>query len=157
MLVLGIILLLIAAALLVAALFGGSSTGEPTGFDLGAVNVETNAFSVFLVGAVTVALVVAGLALISAGLRRARRRRQEKKELHRLTRKVEAQESRTAVEPTGTGADTGTTTGTGETATGTGTTAGETATGTGEAATTETTAVDETTGRNVTDPDHRNR
>lgn len=143
MLVLGIILLLIAAALLVAALFGGSSTGEPTGFDLGAVNVETNTFSVFLVGAVTVALVVAGLALISAGLRRARRRRQEKKELHRLTQKVEAQESRTAVEPGGP-------TTTGDTAT-TGTGTGETPT------TTETTAVDETTDGNVTDPDHRNR
>ncbi len=143
MLVLGIILLLIAAALLVAALFGGSSTGEPTGFDLGAINVETNTLSVFLVGAVTVALVVAGLALISAGLRRARRRRQEKKELHRLTRKVEAQESRTAVEPTDTTTDTTTSTGT--------------TTGTGDTATTETTAVDETTDSNVTDPDHRNR
>ena len=152
MLVLGIILLLVAAALLVAALFGGRGIDQPAGIDLGAVKIDLSTFSVFLVGAVTVALVVAGLALISAGLRRARRRRQEKKELHRLTRKVEAQESRTAVEPTGTTATTSDTATTGETATGTGT-----GTTTGETATTEPTAVDETTGRNVKDPDHRNR
>ncbi len=94
MLALGIILVLVAAAVLIAALFGGSGSGEPAGFDLGAVNVETNTFGVFLAGALTLLLLVAGLALISAGMRRARRRRQEKKELNRLSQKLEAHEAR---------------------------------------------------------------
>lgn len=137
MLALGILLILVAVALLIAAVFGGSSTGEPTGFDLGPVNVETNTFGVFLTGAVTLLLLVAGLMLINAGLRRARRRRQERKELTRLTKKVEAQESTAPAETT---TSTTATTGTAETA-----------------PTRETTAVDETKTTDVTDPDHPNR
>jgi hypothetical protein len=99
MLVLGIILILIAAGLLVAALLGGRSSGEPAGFDLGAVHVDTNTITLFLAGAVTVVILVVGLGLVQAGLRRARRRRQERKELNRL-KKVEAQEAATPTDTT---------------------------------------------------------
>ncbi|HSE09154.1 MAG TPA: hypothetical protein VLB29_10855 [Nocardioidaceae bacterium] len=90
MLVLGIIAVLLAAAIVLVALVGGA--GQPAGLDLGAVEIETNTFSVFLTGAITVVVLVAGVALIQSGVRRARRRRQEKKELNRL-QKREAQET----------------------------------------------------------------
>jgi membrane protein implicated in regulation of membrane protease activity len=115
MLVLGIILVILATALVVAALAGGNEQSAP--FELGAVSIETTTFSAFLAGAVTLVVLVAGLALIQVGLRRARRRRQDKKELNRLSKKVEAQESAsatptttTATGTTETRADTGSTT-----------------------------------------------
>jgi len=115
MLVLGIILVLIAVAIVVAALIGGRGIDQPAGFDLGAVEINPNTFSVFLAGALTVLVLVAGLGLIQAGMRRARRRRQDKKELSRLSKKVEAQESAptastTASTTTADSADTATTT-----------------------------------------------
>jgi membrane protein implicated in regulation of membrane protease activity len=105
MLVLGVILVLLAAAAVLAALIGG--TDQTSTFDLGAVAIGPITFSAFLAGAVTVVILVAGLALIQVGLRRARRRRQDKKELNRLSKKVEAQESASAT-PTPT-TETGTT------------------------------------------------
>jgi uncharacterized membrane protein len=114
MLVLGIVLVIIATALVVAALFGG--TEQSASFDLGAVGIDTTTFSAFLAGAVTVVILVAGLGLIQSGVRRARRRRQDKKELNRLSKKVEAQEpatstqtraADTSVTDTSTGTDTG--------------------------------------------------
>jgi membrane protein implicated in regulation of membrane protease activity len=93
MLVLGIVLVVAAAALVLAALAGGSN--QSASFDLGALSIETTTFSAFLAGAVTLVVLVAGLGLIQAGLRRARRHRQDKKELNRLSKKVEAQESET--------------------------------------------------------------
>jgi hypothetical protein len=98
MLVLGIILILLAAGLLVTALFGGRSSEEPAGFDLGAIHVDVNTFTAFLAGAVTLLLLVAGIALIQSGLRRARRRRQQRKELNRLQKR---EETRAAAPTTG--------------------------------------------------------
>ena len=98
MLVLGIILILFAAGLLVTALFGGRSSEEPAGFDLGAIHVDVNTFTAFLAGALTLLLLVAGLALVQSGLRRARRRRQERKELRQLQKR---EETRAAAPATG--------------------------------------------------------
>jgi hypothetical protein len=88
MLALGIILVLIAAGAAIAAVFGG--TGQPATFDLGVVEVQTNTLGSFLLGAVTVVVLVLGLALIRAGAARARRRRQERKELKTLHKRMEA-------------------------------------------------------------------
>lgn len=110
MLALGIILVLLAAAAILAALFGG--TVEPLVFELGAFNVTTNTLTVFVAGALTVLVLVVGLGLIRAGLRRARQRRQEKKELNRLASKLEEREAtrstdaRTGPEDTGATTDT---------------------------------------------------
>lgn len=93
MLALGIILVVVAVGVVFAALFGGST--QSANFDLGAVQGEASTFAVFLAGALTLLLLLAGLALISSGLRRARRRRQDKKELNRLSEKVQAQEATT--------------------------------------------------------------
>lgn len=89
MLALGIILVLIAAGAAIAAVFGGA--GQPATFDLGVVEVQTNTLGSFLLGAVTVVILVIGLALIRAGAARARRRRQERKELKTLHKRMEAE------------------------------------------------------------------
>ena len=91
MLALGVILVLLAAAAILAAVFGGAA--EPLVFELGAFNVTTNTFTVFVTGALTVLVLVVGLGLIRAGLRRARQRRHEKKELNRLAHKLEQREA----------------------------------------------------------------
>jgi uncharacterized membrane protein len=104
MLALGIVLVVAAVGLVLAALFGGST--QTANFDLGAVQGEASTFAVFLAGALTLLLLLAGLALINAGLRRARKRRQDKKELHRLSEKVAAQEE--AAAPTTTSTEGGT-------------------------------------------------
>jgi membrane protein implicated in regulation of membrane protease activity len=104
MLVLGIVLVVIAAALVLAALVGGAN--QSASFDLGAISVEATTFTAFLAGAITLVVLVAGIGLIQAGVRRARRHRQDKKELNRLSKKVEAQESAAATPTTTTEADT---------------------------------------------------
>ncbi len=91
MLVLGIILVLLAATALVAALVGGSD--QPVSFDLGIVTVETNALGIFLIGATTVVLLVAGLVLMRSGVRQVNRRRKERQELTRLSQRLEAHEA----------------------------------------------------------------
>lgn len=114
MLALGIILVLIAVGLVFAAMFGGGA--QPANFDLGAVQGEASTFAVFLAGALTLLLLLGGLAMISGGLRRARRRRQEKKELNRLSEKVQAQEAAATPTATRTEHPTETTSGTGRAA-----------------------------------------
>ncbi len=90
MLVLGILLLLLAAALLVG--FLSSGTQEVT-FDSGVLNITVNTLTIYLLGALTLLLVVAGVALMQSGLRRANQHRKERKELSRLSEKVERQEA----------------------------------------------------------------
>lgn len=120
MLALGIILVLVAAAVILAAVFGGAT--EPVVFELGAFEVRTNTFTVFVTGALTVLVLVGGLGLIRSGVRRAGRRRQEKKELNRLASKLEQRES-------GDRAAAGsTTTSTGSTTTSSGSTTADTST-----------------------------
>jgi hypothetical protein len=87
MLALGIILVLLAAGAVVAALLGGA--GNPATFELGLLEIQTNTLGAFLFGAVTVVLLLMGLGLIRAGVARARRRREERKELNRLHRKLD--------------------------------------------------------------------
>lgn len=91
MLALGVILILLAAAAVLAATLGASD--ELSSFDLGAFSLEMNTLGVFLFGAVTVVLLGLGLMLVRGGVRRANRRRQEKKELTRLAHRDEAAES----------------------------------------------------------------
>lgn len=83
MLALGLILILLSALALVAALVGGSS--DRAVFDLGLFDVQTNTLGVFLIGAGTVLLFVMGLELTRSGVRRANRRRKEKKDYQRLS------------------------------------------------------------------------
>jgi hypothetical protein len=104
MLVLGILLVLLAAGAIVAAIVGG--TGQPAVFDLGVVEVQTNAFGAFIIGASTVLLLVLGLALMRSGATRARRRRQERKELHRLHKQLGSDREAGAATTPGTTAST---------------------------------------------------
>lgn len=90
MLVLGIILLLVAVVVVFGVLLGGG--GQPT-VDLGAFHVTTTTAGVFLTGAAAVVILVLALWLMASGLRRANQRRQDRKELNRLTRKLEAHEA----------------------------------------------------------------
>ncbi|HSE72701.1 MAG TPA: hypothetical protein VLA97_18180 [Nocardioidaceae bacterium] len=112
MLVLGIILVLVASLALIAALTGGST--QEVVFSLGIIEVTTTPMIVFLIGAATVLVFVMGLELIRSGLRRASKRRRERKELNRLSQQLEARETEKA---TGTG-DTTTATTTDATMTG---------------------------------------
>lgn len=105
MLVLGLLLLLLAAALLVG--FLSSGTQEVT-FDSGVLDVTVSSLTIYLLGALTLLLVVAGVALMQVGLRRANKHRKQRKELSRLSEKVEQQEA----------AETGATTGAAGTASG---------------------------------------
>ena len=90
MLVLGILLLLLAAALFIGFLAAG--TQEVT-FDGGVVDVTMSTLTIYLLGALTLLLLVGGLALVRFGLRQANRRRREKKELSRLSAKVQEHEA----------------------------------------------------------------
>ncbi len=78
MVVLGVILLAVVAAVAVIALLEGE---DPTSLNLGGADLDTTARWVFLAGAVSVLLLVAGVALIVSGLRRARARRKQMKTL----------------------------------------------------------------------------
>lgn len=90
MLVLGIILLLLAVVVVFGVVLGGG--GQPT-VELGAFKVTPTTAEVFLTGAASVVILVLALWLMASGLRRANQRRQERKELNRLTRKLEAHEA----------------------------------------------------------------
>jgi hypothetical protein len=132
MLVLGLILLLLAAALLIG--FLSSGTQEVT-FDSGILDVTVNTLTIYLLGALTLLLLVAGLAMIRVGTRRATQRRKDKRELDRL--KEERREADQT--PTGTGTDSGTDT----------ETVGEATSGTRPAPEAPTTASDQTTQTTV--------
>lgn len=111
MFVLGLILILVAVGLVLAAVLGGAD--DDAAFDLGSLEVSgLNVAVVFLVGALTLLLLVLGLGLLRVATRRAAVRRRESKKLDRLSAQLEQREAelrrergdgRTA--PTGTGAD----------------------------------------------------
>ena len=84
MLVLGILLLLLAAALFIGFLASGT---QQVTFDGGVLDVTMSTLTIYLLGALTLLLLVGGLALMRIGLRQANRRRREKKELSRLSAK----------------------------------------------------------------------
>jgi uncharacterized protein HemY len=59
---LGLILILLAAALLLGAMVGGAD--DRALFDMGSLNVSVSTTVVFLLGALTLLLLIAGLALM---------------------------------------------------------------------------------------------
>ena len=91
MLVLGLILVVLAALALIAALAGGSS--QQVDFDFGPIGLEMTPTAVFLLGAATVVIFAIGLELTRTGIRHANKRRQDSKELTRLSAKLEAHEA----------------------------------------------------------------
>lgn len=91
MFVLGLLLLLLAAALAVAAIVAGAD--DRAAFDLGSLVLSVSTTVVFLVGALTLLLLLMGLSLIRSAARRASARRKESKELSKLSAKLEKKEA----------------------------------------------------------------
>lgn len=87
MLALGVILILVAAAVFGGVIIGGAN--DTARFDIGFVDATMSTLSVFLVGASTMLVLIAGLLLVRAGARRANRRRKDSRELARLSKKLE--------------------------------------------------------------------
>jgi len=91
MFVLGLILILLAAALLLGAVVGGAD--DRALFDMGSFNMSVSTTVVFLLGALTLLMLMLGLALLRSAARRAAQRRKESKELSRLSAKLEQREA----------------------------------------------------------------
>ncbi len=110
MFVLGLIVILLAVALLVGATVGGAD--DRALFDVGGgFSWDTTVTVIFLLGGLTLLLLMLGLSLIRSAARRASTRRKEAKELSRRSAKLEKREaelrrqeqeqSDTQVEPNG--------------------------------------------------------
>lgn len=94
MLILGLLLIAVAAAAATGALF--LLDGDATYFGL-----DMSALTLFLLGAGTVALLVAGLKLVRLGAKRELRQRREHKRLAKLSDKLDrVEQERTAEERT---------------------------------------------------------
>ncbi len=91
MFVLGLLLVLLAAGLLVAAIVAGAD--DRAAFDLGSLELSVSTTVVFLLGALTLLLLITGLSLIRSAARRAAARRKESKELSKLSAKLEKKEA----------------------------------------------------------------
>ena len=92
MFVLGLIVILLAIALLVGATVGGAD--DRALFDVGGgFSWDTTITVVFLLGALTLLLLMVGLSLLRSAARRAAARRKEAKELSRRSAKLEAREA----------------------------------------------------------------
>jgi hypothetical protein len=89
MLVLAVLLLLLAGGVTAIVVLGAPDTRVQ--LELGGFSVSMEPLWVFLTGAVTVLLLVLGLELLRAGVRRANNRRRDQKELNRLA--AQARES----------------------------------------------------------------
>lgn len=90
MLVLGLILILLAAGLFIGFLSSGT---QQVTFDGGFLNITMSTLAIYLLGAVTLLLLVLGLALIRNGTRKANQRRKEHKELGRVSKKLDKHEA----------------------------------------------------------------
>ncbi|QNN54673.1 hypothetical protein [Nocardioides mesophilus] len=90
MFVLGLILVLLAVGVFGVALGGANDTAQ---LDVGVVNAELSTLAVFLLGAAATLLLVLGFSVMRTGLLRARQRRRDRKELNRLSKTVQRQES----------------------------------------------------------------
>ena len=90
MIVLGLILILLAVGLAVGFLLSGT---QQVTFDSGVLDVTVSSLTIYLLGALTLLLLVAGVGLLRAGTRRANHRRKEHKELNRLSAKLEKHEA----------------------------------------------------------------
>lgn len=92
MFVLGLIVILLAAALLVGATVGGAD--DRALFDVGGgFSWDTTITVIFLLGALTLLLLMVGLSLIRSAARRAHTRRKESKEISRRSAKLEKREA----------------------------------------------------------------
>jgi uncharacterized membrane protein YciS (DUF1049 family) len=106
MLVLGLILVLLAAGVVIAVVVSG--TDDQAVLYGGNVHVPT--LVVFLVGACTLLVLLAGLQLMRVGMRRANRNRKDSKRLRSLEKREEARQEQTGATPgtaPGTGSGTG--------------------------------------------------
>ena len=92
MLVLGMLLVLLAAGVIAGVAVGGST--DTARFDVGFVDASMSTSAVFLVGALAMLVLLLGLVLIRTGARRANRQRKDRRELSRLSKKLESQDSR---------------------------------------------------------------
>jgi membrane protein implicated in regulation of membrane protease activity len=90
MVVLGLLLIVLAVLALSLVVVGGAN--DPAVLLLGNIKWDTSAATMFVAGVVTLAVFAAGLALLQAGVRRARRRHKEAKHLDRLAAQLEQRE-----------------------------------------------------------------
>ena len=101
MVILGVLLVVLAVLAIIAAVARG---GDAATINLDAFRLDTTVLGIFLAGAFTLLLLVMGLSLIATGIARARRRRQEVKELRQQAeaspaRRPERREERPAAAP----------------------------------------------------------
>lgn len=87
MIVLGMVLVLVGIVVVLAAIFAGSAA--PATLELGFLSIDTSVLGVFLVGAATLLVLVAGLELVRTGARRSYARRKELREARRMVRRRE--------------------------------------------------------------------
>lgn len=93
MLVLGVILVLIAVLLVLGAVVGGAD--DPAAFSLGSLHMSgLNVTTVFLLGALSLLLLVAGVALLRMSARRATARRRQAKETARMSARLHEYEAK---------------------------------------------------------------
>ena len=86
MVLLGLVLILGGTVTIIAALFTASDTAQLVGLDL-------NALTIFFVGVASAVAVLWGWALIKHGAKRSLKLRKERKELSRLSEKLDRVES----------------------------------------------------------------
>ncbi len=91
MFVLGLILILLAAGLLIGAMVWGAD--DRATFDVGSLNTSMSTTVVFLLGALTLLLLIIGLSMLRTAGRRAATRRKEHKELSRRSAKLDEREA----------------------------------------------------------------
>ena len=98
MVILGLVLILGGAVAIIAALFTASDTAQLVGLDL-------NALTIFFVGVASAVAVLWGWALIKEGTKRSLKHRKERKELSRLSEKLDRVESERRAEANAADAD----------------------------------------------------
>ena len=86
MVILGLVLMIGGTVAIIAALFTASDTAQLVGLDL-------NALTIFFLGVASAVAVLWGWALIKHGTKRSLKHRKERKELSRLSEKLDRVES----------------------------------------------------------------
>ena len=86
MVILGLVLILGGVAAVIAALFTASGTAQLVGLDL-------NALTIFFLGVASAVAVLWGWALVKHGTKRSLKHRKERKELSRLSEKLDRVEA----------------------------------------------------------------
>ena len=91
MLALGVIFVLLAVAVILVVLLGGAD--DAAALDVGGLSMSMSTLSVFLLGALTLLVLVLGAVLVRSGVRSANRRRKDKQQLNRLERELEERDA----------------------------------------------------------------